>query len=275
MLRKPAVEGVDRLACVGADDAVRVGVAPRIRMTHHHVEVVHTHVEEVPSSPLQLGPECALHIQGIQLLELLPHLLVLAVEIAEEASVATHLERLVDDVVEARPEELCPFGTVAGRAVQRDLHVSRLDVPRNAVGRRPDAEVCGVWRRLLEGQAHLSAHKVRDVHGVAEGVALVVVRQMRPDEVPLRTRHRVRRRCGGPGVRQLATFKLRKVRILDLLQLPLQLLPRSLDVVPRRRRLLRGRVRDHGHLSKEPRPGHVVGGVDRRLRLQRRVLREA
>mmetsp|Transcript_35478 Transcript_35478/g.93631 ORF Transcript_35478/g.93631 Transcript_35478/m.93631 type:complete len:582 (+) Transcript_35478:2675-4420(+) len=62
MLRVPAVEGVNRLARIRAHDAPSIGEAPRVRVAHHDIDEVHSHVEQVLLAPLKLVPEGALHI---------------------------------------------------------------------------------------------------------------------------------------------------------------------------------------------------------------------
>mmetsp|Transcript_61346 Transcript_61346/g.161214 ORF Transcript_61346/g.161214 Transcript_61346/m.161214 type:complete len:491 (-) Transcript_61346:158-1630(-) len=208
----PAVEGVDRLAGVGADDAVGVREAPSVGMAHHHVHKVHAHVEEVLLPPLELEPEGAVHVHGVHLLELLPGVLVVDVELAEEGRIAADLERLVHDVVEAGAEHLRPLGAAAGRALQRHPHVGRLDVRSEAASRGAHAQVCLVGRSLRPGHADLLPHELGERGDRLEVLVLQVHRDVAADkrlarlahEVSLRARHLVRRRRRGSRVRHLA-----------------------------------------------------------------------
>mmetsp|Transcript_100655 Transcript_100655/g.307605 ORF Transcript_100655/g.307605 Transcript_100655/m.307605 type:complete len:732 (+) Transcript_100655:2994-5189(+) len=271
VLGVPAVERIDGFVALRAHDAVGVREAPRVWVAHHDVDVVHSHVKQVVSPPLQLVPKGAPDVERVHFLELLPRLLVPDVQVAEEASVAADLERLVRHVLEARPEHLGPLRPVARRPAQRDLHVGGLDASCDSARRRPDAQIHLVGHLFFEGQPGLLLHEVADVHGLPEVLGREAVGHGAAYEVALGAGLRVVAGRGAARHRQLAALELGQILAVDLLELALQLHPRGVDVVAGRRRLLWGRLGQGRHLAEQLGPRHLVRCVDGRLRLERRV----
>mmetsp|Transcript_81638 Transcript_81638/g.221166 ORF Transcript_81638/g.221166 Transcript_81638/m.221166 type:complete len:396 (-) Transcript_81638:111-1298(-) len=274
MLRKPAMERVDGLPGVRADHAGSVGEAPCLRVAHHHVDEVHAPVEEVVLLPLQLEPQRAVHVLRVELLELLPALLVVQVQVAEHAGVAPDLERLVDDVVEPRPEHLRPLGAGGRRPLQGDAHDAWLDACGDAArgGARPEV---GVERRLvLPRDLDALLHDFGQGGDRLQVPLLQLHRQVAADEVVLRPRHRLGRRRRAPRDGGLAT--LHGVRVVShRRQLPLQLLAGSIEVVFGRPWLLGSRSRHRRHLAEHLRLGEIEGCAERRLGLEHWVVRDA
>jgi hypothetical protein len=80
-------------------------------MPHQHILAIEPLVEYVRLLSLKFKPHCAMRALYVQPLELLSCLRIGDVQLAEYASIATSLERLVEDIVEAGSEHLRPPGT--------------------------------------------------------------------------------------------------------------------------------------------------------------------
>mmetsp|Transcript_12532 Transcript_12532/g.29910 ORF Transcript_12532/g.29910 Transcript_12532/m.29910 type:complete len:448 (+) Transcript_12532:4216-5559(+) len=275
MLSIPAMERVHRLARICGHNPADIGEAPSIWVGHHHVGEVHAHVKEVRLFALELEPNHAVYIFHVKLLELLLRFLVAEVELAEDATVATHLKGLVDHVVEARSEHLLPFGTGLVCALQGEAHNPRIDTSSHTERGVPGPEICLVRLLLqLPGHARVGIYDIHELRHSAQ-VLLPHVMQRGPlsHKVPLRSRGGHGGRSGAAAIGDHSTLNVHDV--LLGLELSLYLPARSHDVVFRWRRLLWSWIWHGRHFPKHPRLRNLESRHLRRPGFDRRILGNA
>mmetsp|Transcript_111489 Transcript_111489/g.315292 ORF Transcript_111489/g.315292 Transcript_111489/m.315292 type:complete len:225 (+) Transcript_111489:2117-2791(+) len=205
-----------------ADGVRSVREAPCVRVPHHDIDIVHALVENIVLAALQLEPERAVYVPGVQPLELFPGGAVVQVKLAEYARIAADLERLVDNVVVARPKHLRPLGTAPCGALQRHPHVRRLDLRGHAAGRGADPRVHLEQRLRLPGDLDPPPDHMLESSDRLEELGLQLHREVSAHNVPLRTGLRLRCWCRCPGVRVVIPWQTQG--LLQGYQLPLHLL---------------------------------------------------
>mmetsp|Transcript_30389 Transcript_30389/g.48691 ORF Transcript_30389/g.48691 Transcript_30389/m.48691 type:complete len:322 (+) Transcript_30389:4237-5202(+) len=272
MLRIPTMKGIDWFTWIGRHLSGKVWKSPSIWVAHHNVHEVHAHVEQVILLAPQLKPNRAVHILHMESLKLLPGLLVSKIKVAQNTRIASDLEGLVDNIIEAWPKHLLPLGPSVSSLLQCEAHMAGLNA-------RSHTEICGaspkvslVRHLLLPTDTDILADEVHQRLNLSK---ILVVQAtcclVLPDKVPLRPSSCIRRRRRAPRVCDHATCNVHLVGIEFSLNLQTSLH----DIIFWRGWLLWRKVWHRGHFSQQPGLGNLISSLQGWLRLNGRVLRDA
>ncbi len=115
--------------------------------------------------PLQLEPQHPLHIPNVLLHELFSRLVIVHIEVGEDAGVSAHLEGFVHHVIQTGTKHLGPTGATSSCPLQRDPHMRRFNTGSHATGGGANPQISLVGDGLVDlGE--------KDIGGIEDSFAL-------------------------------------------------------------------------------------------------------